>query len=107
MLDKNTRKLLVFIKDSGDAKDKEITEHFNSEMLPEISLLEENNYVETTILSFNDRAIGRYSYSITPAGRAYLEAYTLEKLKVIYPYVISTLALIVSAFNTLKIYGIL
>lgn len=107
MLDKNTRKLLVFIKDNQNVKDKEITEHFNSEMLKEISLLEENNYVETTILSFNDRAIGTYSYTITPEGRAYLDAYTFEKLKVIYPYIISTLALIVSAFNTLKIYGIL
>ena len=107
MLDKNTRKLLAFIKNNKDVKDKEITKHFHSEMLPELRLLEENNYVEITILSFNDHAIGTYSYAITPAGRAYLETYALEKLKVIYPYIISTLALIASAFNTLKIYGIL
>lgn len=111
MLDKNSRELLRFIRDRKHVTNKDIETKYNSEMVEELSLLENSKFIKRTIEEM-DTAHGfmfasLISYTITPEGRACLEAHTWERIKVIYPYVISTLALLLSAFNTLKIYGIL
>ena len=111
MLDKTSCDVLRFIKEHKSATNKDIQNKFHSEMLDELSYLEKNNYISATIedveVTHGFMRASVTSYCITPHGRACLEARTCEKFKVLYPYIVSTLALLLSLFNTLKIYNVL
>lgn len=111
MLDKITRSLLVYIREHGVVTDSDIKEHFKSELLSEISVLQKEKFISTTIIDFETihgiPVNGKHSYEITPAGRAYLENRLSEKAFRLAPIIISVLSLLLSLYNTLEIHGII
>lgn len=110
MLDKISCKLLAYIRKHGAVTNIDIKEHFGSELISEISLLQKQKYLKTTITEFDNLhgflVSSGHSYEITPDGRAYLENRLSEKVFKLVPIIISVLSLLLSVFNTLKIYNV-
>ena len=113
MPDKRSIKLLKYIRKKRNVSDKMIEKKYHSSMTEELSLLQNNGLIRwetdhSDAKSYRDFLLGgTHTYQITAEGRGVLEDLLSEKLYRLYPYVISTIALILSVFNTLKVYGIL
>jgi hypothetical protein len=110
MLDKFTLKILRYIKRNPDVTLDNLKTTFSDKCTPSVSHLWKEEYISNKQVGYHavvNSPIYNNSYTITPKGLSYLEELPKNSFFKIYPLVISTLALIISALALLKSFDII
>lgn len=110
MLDKFTLKIIRYIKRHPDVTLDSLKKIFSDSCTSSVSYLWKEEYISNKRVGYHGVAhapIYNNSYTITPKGLSYLEELPKNLFFKIYPLVISTLALIISALALLKSFDII
>lgn len=110
MLDKFTLKILRYIKRKPDVTLDNLKKTFSDNCTSSVSYLWKEEYISNKRVGYHtvvNSPIYNNSYTITPKGLSYLEELPKNSFFKIYPLVISTLALIISALALLKSFDII